>query len=519
MTNQLKILVSGDVEGNFKALFSRVANIQKKNGPFDLLLCTGDFFGKDKEEWNKILAGEMTVPITVLILGPNQGCHASYYPEGGGELYENIVYLGKQGVFTTSTGLQIAYLSGIPSSNEIYGFTKNDVNDLLESVTSSKGFKGVDVLITSQWPKGVEKYARDVEGVTSDKCGSPLISNLALKLRPRYHFVGLQGVFYERLPYRNHQTLREASQHCTRFISLAKVSNKQKQKFLYAFNIEPLVNMDRNDLTKQPEDATECPYQESHFHEPQVNDDGGQQFFFDMKAQSMKGQKRPNQGENQQKKKHKPAQPSGPCWFCLRGEKVEKHLVVSVGETTYMTIAKGAMVPDHVLILPIGHYQSTVVAPSEVIEEIDKYPFTKYFKSLGKVVVFFERNYKTSHLQIQAIPVPASLACNISDVFTQFAEEESIDLNEIPKHSDLKQIVKVEAPYFYAEVPTGEKFLCRITKGFPLQFGRDILASPMLLNMPDRIDWKSCTESQEDEKEMAQEFKKMFKSFDFNFCS
>lgn len=41
-----------------------------------------------------------------------------------------------------------------------------------------------------------------------------------------------------------------------------------------------------------------------------------------------------------------------------------------------MALAKGAMVPDHVLILPIGHYQSTVVAPSEVVEEIEKYPFT-----------------------------------------------------------------------------------------------------------------------------------------------
>lgn len=37
--------------------------------------------------------------------------------------------------------------------------------------------------------------------------------------------------------------------------------------------------------------------------------------------------------------------------------------------------------------------------------------------------------------------------------------------------------------------------------------------------MPERIDWKSCTESQEKEKQMAQEFKKNFKDFDFNFSS
>ncbi|XP_036363456.1 CWF19-like protein 1 isoform X2 [Octopus sinensis] len=479
---QLKLLVSGDVEGNFKTLFSRVANIQKKNGPFDLLLCVGDFFGNENEEWNRILKGELSVPITVLILGANQDAHCSYYPEKeGSELYENILYLGKQGVFTTSSGLQIAYLSGRQCDTN-YGFTVNDVDDLINSVSSSKQFKGVDILITSQWPKGVEKYAGDVEGVNSDQCGSQLISKLALKLRPRYHFVGLQGIFHERLPYRNHKVLRETALHCTRFISLAKVSNKQKLKFLYAFHIEPLVNMDNTELTKQPEDATECPYQLSQLEDSNVKDEG-QQFFFDMKAPLAKGQKRSKDDEDKQKKKHKPAQPSGPCWFCLRGEKVEKQLVVSVGETTYMALAKGAMVPDHVLILPIGHYQSTVVAPSEVVEEIEKYKsnLRKYFKCVGKVVVFFERNYKTSHLQIQ--------------------------------------IVNVEAPYFYAEIPTGEKFLCRISKGFPLQFGRDVLASPMLLNMPERIDWKNCTESQEKEKQMAQEFKKKFKDFDFNFSS
>ena len=31
---------------------------------------------------------------------------------------------------------------------------------------------------------------------------------------------------------------------------------------------------------------------------------------------------------------------------------------------------------DHILILPIGHYQSSVTAPSEVVDEIEKYPFT-----------------------------------------------------------------------------------------------------------------------------------------------
>lgn len=39
-----------------------------------------------------------------------------------------------------------------------------------------------------------------------------------------------------------------------------------------------------------------------------------------------------------------------------------------------MALAKGGLTGDHVMILPIGHHQSIVSAPEEVIEEIDKYP-------------------------------------------------------------------------------------------------------------------------------------------------
>jgi len=39
----------------------------------------------------------------------------------------------------------------------------------------------------------------------------------------------------------------------------------------------------------------------------------------------------------------------------------------------YLALAKGGLTNDHVLILPIGHYQSTVMAPSDVLDEIEKY--------------------------------------------------------------------------------------------------------------------------------------------------
>jgi hypothetical protein len=52
--------VSGDVEGKFKTLFSRVENINKGHGPFDLLLCVGKFFGTTDEGLEPYRNGTLT---------------------------------------------------------------------------------------------------------------------------------------------------------------------------------------------------------------------------------------------------------------------------------------------------------------------------------------------------------------------------------------------------------------------------------------------------------------------------
>ena len=38
------MLLSGDINGRWNALFKRVTAVNKSNGPFDILLCTGRTF-------------------------------------------------------------------------------------------------------------------------------------------------------------------------------------------------------------------------------------------------------------------------------------------------------------------------------------------------------------------------------------------------------------------------------------------------------------------------------------------
>jgi hypothetical protein len=53
-------LVCGDVEGKLQKLFSRVENINKGQGPFDLLLCVGNFFGDTDESLEPYRNGTLT---------------------------------------------------------------------------------------------------------------------------------------------------------------------------------------------------------------------------------------------------------------------------------------------------------------------------------------------------------------------------------------------------------------------------------------------------------------------------
>lgn len=542
----VRVLACGDVEGRLTALFNRVQSIQKKAGPFDLLLCVGEFFGttpEADEEWQQYKSGSKKAPIHTYVLGAaSQDVTKCFSNASGCELCENITYLGRQGLFTGVSGLQIAYVSGREASAEpapSHCFSSKDLSQLVEQLTTNSKFKGVDILLTSQWPRGVWHYGNTPE-VDTKTCGSNFIARIADKLRPRYHFAGLEGVHYERLPYRNHVVLQENAQHVSRFIALAKVNNPTKKKYLYAFNIIPLRSMDAAELVKQPQDVTENPYRratkdKTDAAKPSLSTEDEapvSQFFFDLST-NQGNRRRHSDGRGRgrghfsdrdgdsrgPKQPRRHPQPPGPCWFCLASPEVEKHLVISIGTHCYLALAKGALTPRHLLILPIGHYQSVVDLASEVVEEMEKYKSAvrNFYKSKGERCIVFERSYRSQHLQLQVVPVPLS-CCTTEDIKEAFmvqGQEQKMELMEIPEHTDLKQIAPPGTPYFYVELDSGEKLFYRIQKYFPLQFGREVLASEAVLNIPTRADWKECKQSREEEEECSKRLRDDFQPFDF----
>ncbi|KAH7932374.1 hypothetical protein HPB51_029324 [Rhipicephalus microplus] len=287
-----------------------------------MLLCVGDFFGPDTSLWLQYKLSGRKVPLQTYAVGITPESYSD------SDLADNVVHLGSRGIFTGASGLKIAYFcgneskDGKPSRGE---FVKKEAVEFLTPIVESTSHKGIDLFITSQWPKNVSKYAHTASA--EEENGSDVISLLAFFLRPRCHFTSSGDTYYERTPYRNHKVLQEQARHVTRFISLASVGNATKAKWLYAFSMDPMSSITNAELVKQPTDVTECPYE---FSESDLKDASSksQQFFYDLTPAAEKGKKRNrDSGDRQERKKRPPPAPKGPCWFCLASPEVEKHLI------------------------------------------------------------------------------------------------------------------------------------------------------------------------------------------------
>jgi len=250
--------------------------------------------------------------------------------------------------------------------------------------------------------------------------------------------------------------------------------------------------------------TTDCPYTNSlsirpeHLQSSNVNkrkqnnnefdENESAQFFYD--AEHIKKMNEINErAMNEKKRKIEAAKQKElePCWFCLGGSKVERHYIVSVGDKAYLAYAKGAINRDHLLIIPIDHVQSTIHADEKLMEDIQKYKkaLAKYYKSRNKCVLFYERNFKTKHMQIQVLALPIDKSYLLKDSFLSIAKEQDVYLNEIPQFTNLKQVLNQNQPFYLLELPAEDndnnnddgdhvfdKYLCEIRHNFPINFGR-----------------------------------------------
>lgn len=95
--------------------------------------------------------------------------------------------------------------------------------------------------------------------------------------------------------------------------------------------------------------------------------------------------------------------------------------------------------------MPIGHHRSiNEIESNPDLEDVNreigqfKNALIDFMDSEDKVAVFYERAYKSGHLQLQCIGVPRSRAENVEQVFNRECKTRSFTYYEVPMGSNLQ---------------------------------------------------------------------------------
>lgn len=215
---------------------------------------------------------------------------------------------------------------------------------------------------------------------------------------------------------------------------------------------------------------------------------------------------------------------TNPCWFCLSSAKVEKHLIIAIGDHCYLSLAKGGLVDEHFLLIPIEHIESVNSSRNsfELLNELENFKnsLVRYFESQSMGVIFYERNFRSVHWQIQVVPTKLDELDNLALKIKRISKNHfpKSDYLDIPDNCSISDIIPPSAPYLYWQIePMGQRFICQIEVKncyFPVQLPRIVLADEQIMRCPDRVDWKRCSKSKDEYIDLVKRIKSNYEKFD-----
>ncbi|KAL3478098.1 CwfJ C-terminus 1-domain-containing protein-like protein [Aspergillus californicus] len=558
-----KIVVVGDVNCELQDVFTKLAKLHVKQS-FSFAIIAGDLFGDcttehELQQMTALLHGNILVPLpTYFTLGSKPlPARVLEQIEANDEVCPNLYFLGKRGTLKTSEGIRIVALggnleeAGTPSDKHHPGYTESDARTLI-------GAHHADILLTHQWPKGVRSGSKvqlpeDATPVQETQC----IADLCSALKPRYHLSSTSGFFYEREPFFHLSTEDSPdAKPLTRFISLASYSKTSKQKWMYAFTLDPNAS---HPLTI-PVGATVSPFAATALkRKPLPDQNTSFQRFAPVDD---------HHHHNKRARKHGRAPPPGPeqCFFCLSNPNIAAHLITSIGDEAYVTTAKGPLptsktfspslnFPGHMLIIPFNHTPTLnsitdIPARHSTYAEMQKYRTSLHSMlqsrsngTLGAVTWEVSRS-SGIHIHWQFLPVPSDLIQRglVEAAFKVEAENLKYPKFEPPSSSksgsdsdpsaepgdffriwiwgpsalssDPDQVEGSNDKYSETATGTEKTLLLPLPEmRFDLQFGRRVMAK--LMGLEKRINWKDDVQTQEQEEADAAAFKETYKKFDF----
>jgi hypothetical protein len=487
--------------------------------------------------------------------------------DSDGEVATNLYFWNKSSVTKTSEGLRIVNLAGTLDPAVTVGRSQDRFLPFhtMDDANALRGANSTDILITSHWPLSITRGSQSkVPDESKIPQGQQSVAELCLHLKPRYHFSTSNDLFYEREPFFHlSDDGKPDITAITRFISLAAFSNPEKQKWLYAFTIDPQAAPS----SSMPVGTTACPLTSSRKR---------QRLPEDSEPYSRYSQQGANPHRPHKRARRREAPPtSRECFFCLSSPAVTTHLITSIGDDTYLTTAKGPLTtsssfptlacPTHVLIIPLSHAPTLSAIPDPAVRASTYKEMHRYRRSLHSLLidrckdtmgaVTWEISRASGvHVHWQFLPVATALIKQglVEAAFKVEAENERYptfkakdigdgsaetmdhfrvwiwwpndgtrvdvalanpsngslpeDTGDVENEMDATHETRGKEKSLVLQLPPDTRF--------DAQFGRRVMAK--LLQMETRMDWRACAQTETEERADAEAFKAAFARWDFS---
>ncbi|MFF5207579.1 metallophosphoesterase [Streptosporangium sp. NPDC000396] len=208
-TGPVRVLVVGDIHGEFELLAEWSESVRQAHGPLDAILAVGDVEpNRDEAEaagvhgpakyrkvgdFPLVHEGLLDLGAPLYFIGGNHEPWPALDDAGPGRWSDGTYFLGRSGVADVA-GLRVAFLSGIhsPRVTDVPGTRRKTIKERtyytaeeLERVGRAARRAGqIDILLTHDWPSGIAGPHR------GSPVGRPELRALSERVRARWHFCG-----------------------------------------------------------------------------------------------------------------------------------------------------------------------------------------------------------------------------------------------------------------------------------------------------------------------------------------
>lgn len=494
-----KVLILHTSAVDLEVTVNKVKKVNSKNGPFDYCIIFSD---KDIYQAIRDFISD-DLPVFILFNSETNfpPCESVYdHP------LDKIINFHGYGVYKLENGLTVAYLTY--NADNMSSHISN-IKEKLKSVAICN----IDILITYEWGRNMSEITERFKGLS-------IVDTIAEKFQPKYHFsFSDTSEFVEYGPF-----IWGSSGTLSRFLNVPQYG--KGRKWAYAFQIDP----SKPHIEVFPGNILDNPYEITC-----------------KKRQSSELLSKTRLKKDAKKRKILPEM----CHFCFYNKDLQDHMIISINDKSYVTIAKGPLsLPSgdmpfsgHCLVIPIehipklnnNHSPDARLFESQLYKEMigyEKSIITMNYRKFGMCSIVFEINSERSiHYHKQIVPIPKHLILkfqNSLDRQCHYNNErirgnaklnfkkykiEDLEFKNILDNSksnyiqfSIYETSEVEPRIFLAQFQVHERL--------DLQFGRRVLA--YLLNLPKRVKWDSpeCLQTPEEETSEVEKFQKAYRDYD-----